>query len=152
MRTQMTLISMDNSCTQYNSGFWIAPLFMPLPLCTGGNIMPLPLGARDIMFLSCPSICPSICLSICLGSFPDISWKTHWSNDLWFGMPMYPDYLQNWFDYSHGLLIFLILAPLWHSDTGQIYDFQAFSWEHRAGMDDIWHADVSWPPSVLSKF
>ena len=33
-------------------------------------------------------------------------------------MDMYPDRLQNWLDYGHGLLIFLILARFWLSEKG----------------------------------
>ena len=37
--------------------------------------------------------------------------------------------LQNWLVYGHGLLIFLILALFWLSETGQIWGFRAFPGE-----------------------
>ena len=42
-------------------------------------------------------------------------------------MLLYPDHFQNWSDYGHGLVIFLILVLFWLSETGQIWGFQAFS-------------------------
>ena len=42
---------------------------------------------------------------------------------------MYLDHLQNWLVYGYGLVIFLILALFWTSETGQILGFQAFSGE-----------------------
>ena len=59
--------------------------------------------------------------------FPGISWRTHGGNGLKFCMLMYLDHLQNWFVYGHGVLIFLILALFWLSETGQIWGFRAFS-------------------------
>ena len=61
-------------------------------------------------------------------------------------MLMYSDHLQNRLDFGHGMLIFLILAPFWLSETGQIWDFRDFlqnAWEE---WPKIWHADLSWPP------
>ena len=60
-----------------------------------------------------------------------ISWhllRTHGRNSMEFGIFMYPHHLQNWQDDSHSLLIFLILAPFWLSETDQIWDFWKFSW------------------------
>ena len=71
------------------------------------------------------------CPSVRLESFPGICRRTHGGNELKFCMVMYLDHLQNWLDYGHGLLIFLLLAPLWLSETGQIWGFQAFPGEHR---------------------
>ena len=42
---------------------------------------------------------------------------------------MYPDHLQNWLVYGHGLLIFLILALFWLNEMGQILGFRAFPGE-----------------------
>ena len=42
--------------------------------------------------------------------------------------------LQNWFVYGDGLLISLILALFWLSETGQIWGFRAFSGECMEGM------------------
>ena len=77
--------------------------------------MTTPLGSRSIMF--------SGCSSTRLERFPDISRKMHERNGLQFGMLMYPDHLQNWLDYGHGLLIFFPLAPLQLSETGRIWGF-----------------------------
>ena len=46
---------------------------------------------------------------------------------------MYSDHFQKGFDFGHGLLIFLILAPIWLSETGQMCSFQAFSWQYVGG-------------------
>ena len=47
-------------------------------------------------------------------------WAFTRGNGLKFCMLMYPDHLQNWLDCDHGMLIFLLLKPLWLSKTGQI--------------------------------
>ena len=39
---------------------------------------------------------------------------------------MYIGHLLNWLYYGHGLLIFLLLALFWLSETGQIWGFRAF--------------------------
>ena len=75
---------------------------------------------------------PSVCQSICLERFPGICQRTHGGNGLKFYMMMYVDHLQKWLVYGHGLLIFLILALCWRSETGQIYGFWAFP-EERMG-------------------
>ena len=46
-------------------------------------------------------------------------------NGLKFCMLIYPDHLQNWLDFGHALLIFLIMVPLWLSETGHIWGLQA---------------------------
>ena len=56
--------------------------------------------------------------------FPPFGVTLTWWNrsNLWFQciyMLMYPDHLQCWLDFCHGLLIFLILALLWLSERGQ---------------------------------
>ena len=58
--------------------------------------------------------------------FPGICRRTHGGNGLKFYMLMYLDHLQNWLVYGHSLLIFLILALFWLSETGQIGGFRAF--------------------------
>ena len=58
--------------------------------------------------------------------FPGIFWKSHWGNGLKFCMLIYPDHFQNWLDYGYSWWIFLILMLFWLSETGQIWDFQAF--------------------------
>ena len=61
-----------------------------------------------------------------LVGFPGIYWRRHGGNGLKFCMLIYPDHPENWLDYGHSLLIFLRLASLWHSETGQICGFRAF--------------------------
>ena len=66
--------------------------------------------------------------------FPGISRRTHGGNGLKFCTQMYLDHLQNWLVYGHGLLIFLILALFWLSETGQILGFRAFPGERMEEM------------------
>ena len=66
--------------------------------------------------------------------FPGISWRTHWGNGLKFCMLMYLDHLQNWLVLGYGLLVFVILALFWLSETGQIWGFRAFPGERMKGM------------------
>ena len=123
--------------------------------------MPPPLGSGGIMFSGCPSVRPSVrCLkypfstctwvrwstrptvtvlrhvrpSVHPERFPGICWRTHGGNGLKFNMLMYLDHLQNWLDYGHSLLIFLLLTPLWLNETGQIWGFRAFPWERMEGI------------------
>ena len=57
-------------------------------------------------FAACPSFCPSVRLE----RFPGICRRTHAGGDgLKCCMLMYLGHLQNWLDYGHGLLIFLLL-------------------------------------------
>ena len=72
-------------------------------------------------------------LSGCADRFPGISRRTYGGNGLKFCMLMNPDHLQNWLDYGHRLLIFLLLASLLLSETGKIWDFRAFSGERNEG-------------------
>ena len=52
-----------------------------------------------------------------------IFFRTHGSNGLKFDMLMYPDHIWNWLLLGHGLLVFLILAPFWLSETSQMCSF-----------------------------
>ena len=88
-------------------------------------------------FASCPSVRPEM--------FPDICRRTHGGNGLKFGMLIYLDHPQNWLDYAHGLLFFLLLTRLWLSETGQIRGFRAFPGNAWRKWPGIFHADVSWP-------
>ena len=72
---------------------------------------------------------PSVCPSVRPERFPGICRRTHGGNGLKFYMLMYLDHLQNWAVYGRGLLIFLILALFWLSETGQIWGFRAFPGE-----------------------
>ena len=94
-------------------------------------------SAGGIMFSGCPSVHLSVRPSVRLERFPGICRRTHGGNGLKFCMVMYLDHLQNWIDYGHGLLIFLLLTPLWLSETGQIGGFRAFPGERMEGMG--WH-------------
>ena len=51
--------------------------------------------------------------------FPGICPRMQGGIGLKFYMLMYLDHLQNWYVYGHGLVIFLILALFWLSETGQ---------------------------------
>ena len=77
---------------------------------------------------------------------PGISQRTHGGNDLKFCTLMYLDHLQNCLVLGHGLLIFLILALFWLSETGQIWGFLDNTWME---WPEILDADVSWPPTEL---
>ena len=81
-----------------------------------------------------PSVCPSVRLSVRPERFPGICQRTHGGNGLKVYMLMYLDHLQNSLAYGHGLLIFLILALFWLSETGQIWGFRAFPGERMEGM------------------
>ena len=59
--------------------------------------------------------------------FPGISWWTLRGNGLPFCMLMYLVHLQNWLDYGHSLLIFLILALFWLREMLQIWGFWSCS-------------------------
>ena len=66
-----------------------------------------------------------------------------WGGGLKFGRLMYPDRLQNWWDFVQGLLIFLILAPLWQVKVVKFEisgHFLENTWEE---LPEMWHADVS---------
>ena len=76
-----------------------------------------------------PSVRPSVRLSVRPERFPGICRRMHGGIGLKFYMLMYLDHLQNWLVYGYGLLIFLILALFWLSETGQILGFRAFPGE-----------------------
>ena len=78
--------------------------------------------------------CPSVRLSVRPERFPGICRRMHGGISLKFYMLMYLDHLQNWLVYGHGLLIFLIFALFWLSETGQIWGFRVFPGEHMEGM------------------
>ena len=84
-------------------------------------------------FTACPSVRPSVRPSVCPSvrpeRFPGICRRTHGGNGLKFYMLMYLDHLQNWLVYDYSLLILLILALFWLSETGQIWGFRAFPGE-----------------------
>ena len=129
---------------QHLSRKWLGTLSMPPPLSAGG-----------IMFSGCPSVRPSeawntlfwpvhgsvgppdhpyVRPSVRPERFPGISRRMHGGIGLKFYMLMYLDHLQNWLVYGHGLLIFLILALFWLSETGQIWGFWAFPGERMEEM------------------
>ena len=82
-------------------------------------------------FTACPSVCPSVRPE----RFPGICRRMHGGIGLKFYMLMYLDHLQNWLVYGYGLLIFLILALFWLSETGQILGFRAFPGKRIEEMD-----------------
>ena len=103
---------------------------------------PLVHPANRDRFSACPSVhpsvrppvCPSVCPSVRPERFPGICRSPHGGNGLKFCTLMYLDHLQNWLVYRHGLLIFLILALFWLSETGQIWGFRAFPRERMQEM------------------
>ena len=84
-----------------------------------------------------PSVRPSVCPSVRPERFPGICRRMHGGIGLKFYMLMYLDHLQNWLVYGYGLLIFLILALFWLSETGQILGFRAFPRERMEEM--VWN-------------
>ena len=49
-------------------------------------------------------------------------WRMHGRNCLIFGILMYPDHLQNWFDFGHGLFLFSIKAEyIWISGRSHTF-------------------------------
>ena len=89
----------------------------------------------------------SVRLSVRPGRFPGICRRTHGGNGLKFFMLMYLYHLQKWLVHGHGLLLFLILALFWLSETGQIWGFRAFSGECMEEM--VWNFARWW---ILSTF
>ena len=85
-------------------------------------------------FTACVSVRPSVCPSVRPERFPGICRRTHGGNGLKFYMLMYLDHFQNWLVYGCGLLIFLILALFWLSETGQIWGFRVFPGERMEEM------------------
>ena len=80
------------------------------------------------------SVRPSVRLSVRPERFPGNCRRMHGGNSLRFYMLMYLDHLQTWLVYDHGVLIFLILALFWLSETGHIWGFRAF---HEERMKEI---------------
>ena len=129
-------------------------IFMPPPLGAGGIMFsgcpsvrpkakipsfdlymgPLVHPTNRYRFTACPSVRPSVCPSVRPERFPGIYRRMHGGISLKFCMLMYLDHPQNWLVYGHGLLIFLILALFWLSETGQIWGFRAFTGECMEGM------------------
>ena len=60
--------------------------------------------------------------------------KTYGGNRLTFCILLYHDNLQNSPHHCHSLMILLILALFWLSETGQIFGFPAFSRENIEGI------------------
>ena len=60
---------------------------------------------------------------------------------------MYPAHFENWIDFGHHLLIFIILVAFWLNETGQIWYFWTFFENTREEWPQIWHVDIFWPPS-----
>ena len=84
---------------------------------------------------NCFTAWPSVCPSVRPERFPGICWRMHGGIGLKFYMLMYLDHLQNWLVYGYGLLIFIILALFWLSETGEILGFRAFPGERMEEMD-----------------
>ena len=54
--------------------------------------------------------------------------RTHGRNDLKFGIQVYHDHLQNWWDFAHGLMVFLLLVHFWLCEMDQIFGALAILW------------------------
>ena len=108
------------------------PSVRPKPEITSFHLYmgPLVHPTKRDRFAACPSIRPSVRPE----RFPGICRRMHEGNGLKFCMLMYLGHLQNWFDYGHGLLIFLLLVSLWLSEKGQIWGFRTFPRERIVGM------------------
>ena len=115
----------------YVFGLSVRPSVRPKPEISSFDLYmgPLVHPTNRNRFTACPSVRPSVCPSVRPERFPGICRKTHRGNGLKFYMLMYLDHLHNWLVYSHSLLIFLILALFWLSETGQIWGFRAFPGE-----------------------
>ena len=123
----------------YVFGLSICPSVHPKPEIPSFELYMGPLvhpTNRDC-FKACPSVRLSVRLSVPLERFPGICQRTGGGNGLKFYMLMYLDHLQNWLVYDQGLLIFLILALIWLSETGKIWGFWAFPGERMEEM--AWH-------------
>ena len=66
--------------------------------------------------------------------FLSISQRTYAGNGMKIDKLMHPDHLKKWLLYGQGLLIFLILAQFWLSETGPIWGFRTFLGERIKGM------------------
>ena len=115
----------------YVFGLSVRPSVCPKPEIPSFDLYmgPLVHPTNRNRFTACPSVRPSVCPSVRPERFPAICRKTHGGNGLKFYILMYLDRLQNWLVYGQGLLIFLILALFWLSETGQIWGFRAFPGE-----------------------
>ena len=81
-----------------------------------------------------PSVRPSVCPSVrpsgeVSGHLPENAWRE--CPEILHADESWP--LQDWLIYGHSLLIFLILALFWLSETGQIWGFPAISWRTHGG-------------------
>ena len=63
--------------------------------------------------------------------------RMHRRNGLRFVMLMYPDHLQRWLVFGHGLLIFLILVPLLLVKLIKIFGVRSFYWERMGNLNGM---------------
>ena len=95
------------------------------PLILGSRI--LAPDWREIMWVYCISrnwlifFPHSQSLFFCPKRFLGILWRTQRRNGLKCVMLMYPNHHQKWWNFGHGLLIFLHLAQFWLCEMGQIW-------------------------------
>ena len=115
----------------YVFGLSVRPSIRPKPEIPSFDLYmgPLVHPTNPNRFTACPSVRPE--------RFPGICRRTHGGNGPKFYMLMYLDHLQNWLVCGHGLLIFVILALFWLSETGQICGFRAFPGERMEEM--VWN-------------
>ena len=105
-------------------------LFWPVHGSVGPPDQPYPFYGMSVR----PSVRPSVRLSVRPERFPGIYRRIHAGIGLKFYMLLYFDHLQNRLVYGHGLLICLIWALFWLSETGQIWGFRVLSGEGMEGM------------------
>ena len=115
---------------------YVRPSVRPKPEIPSFDLYmgPLVHPANRNRFTACPSVRLSVRPSVRPERFPGICRGTHGRNGLKFYMLMYLDHLQNWLVYGRGVLIFIILAQFWLSETGQIWGFRAFAGERMEEM------------------
>ena len=78
-----------------------------------------------------PSTRPPVCPSVQRGFLALVAERMEWMK---FCRLIYLDDHQNWLNYGHYLLFFLLLVLLWLSETGHILGFHAFPGERMEGM------------------
>ena len=98
-----------------------------------------------------PTDFPSICLPIRPERFPCICLGTHGLNGLKWGMLIYPDHHQNWLGSGHGLLIFLLLAPLWLNEIVR-FEFSRYLFRNAWIDGSTFGMMMTWPSTDLARF
>ena len=69
--------------------------------------------------------------------FREFFMRMHRRNGLKFVMLMYPDHLQSWLVFGHGLLIFLVMVPLLQVKLVKIFGVRSFYWERMGDLNGL---------------